>query len=146
VGRYAIGKEAREHGNFPCADTNHKPTANQNVCEMDVANDIRSALPNTDEIVVQYLNGLFEEPDEEYDSIMDLTQRMLESFADSDKTPLNELLEQLGTLLTKQLAAREAVQRPTLTKLDRIMEMNKSLSTTRAMTDGVDLSTINKGK
>lgn len=114
----------------------------------DVASDIRSALPQTDEIVVQYLHGLYEEPDEDYEDIMTVTKGMLESFVTAeDKQAFRDLMKHLGDVLSAQLDARRpSASNNGLTKLDRVMEMNQQMSSTIAMAEGVDLSSINKGK
>lgn len=119
---------------------------------MDVATSIRDSLPQTDEIIVQYLDGLYADADEEYDSIMSTTKGMLESFATSEeKAAFQELMEKLGEYLSEQLDSKRASQSGGsgsggLAKLDRVMEMSKTMSTTRAVMDGVDLSSVNKGK
>ncbi|KIO23186.1 hypothetical protein M407DRAFT_215302 [Tulasnella calospora MUT 4182] len=116
---------------------------------MDVATSIRDSLPQTDEIIVQYLDGLYADADEEYDSIMSTTRGMLESFATSDeKAAFQDLMKSLGDYLSEQLDSKRASQPGSdgLAKLDRVMEMSKTMSTTRAVMEGVDLSSVNKGK
>ncbi|KAG8959136.1 hypothetical protein FRC03_008399 [Tulasnella sp. 419] len=112
----------------------------------DVAHEIRSALPGTEEILVQYLGGLYDDPDEEYDDIMNLTRGMLESYGRGREKAFEALMTRLGSYLSTKLDLNQASQRPTLTKLDRVMEMNKTISSTIALADGVDLSSVNKGK
>ncbi|KAG8900986.1 hypothetical protein FRB99_005646 [Tulasnella sp. 403] len=113
---------------------------------MDVASEIRSAVPETDDIIVKYLNGLYEDADEEHESIMSVTRGLLESFADSDKEAYQELLNRLSEYLEKQLEGKRVSFEPSLTKLDRVMEMNKTTSNTIGLAGGVDLSSVNKGK
>jgi len=112
----------------------------------DVAHEIRTALPETEEILVQYLGGLYEDPDEEYEDILYVTRGMLESYAVGYEKAFDDLIKHLGSLLSEKIDTTKATQRPSLTKLDRVMEMNKTISNTLALEEGVDMSSINKSK
>ncbi|KAG9014784.1 hypothetical protein FRB94_010631 [Tulasnella sp. JGI-2019a] len=113
----------------------------------DVAEHIRNALPETEEIIVQYLGGLYEDADEDFDNIISLTHDMLESFGRSDTEAFHDLMAVLSKIL-KTREKKNQSQYGDLTRLDRVMNMNKNnmLSNTIKLSDSVDLSSVNKGK
>lgn len=116
----------------------------------EVAFEIRDAFPpgTVEEILVQYLSGLFEDPDEEPDDIMQVMQDMLESAVDGHEKELQVLLEQLRTEIQSKTSVASRQQRPALLRLDNVVDMSKAgaLSNTIGFSEGVDLSSINKGK
>lgn len=113
----------------------------------EVAEHIRDALPDTEEIIVQYLAGLYEDADEDFDNITSLTHDMLESFGRSDPAAFQGLMDELSKILRSKEKTHQQ-QYGELTRLDRVMSMNNRnmLSNTMKMGDAVDLSSVNKGK
>lgn len=115
---------------------------------VDVAHEIRSSLPGTEEIIVDYLSGYLVDDAGEDEDVLQITRNMLESFAESRPDALEKLLQKLGSLLEARLNAKERTRGPKLQKLDRAVEMSKTgaISNTIAFTEGVDLESINKSK
>lgn len=115
----------------------------------EVAFEIRDAFgPGVvEEILVQYLAGLFDDPDEEPDDIMQVMHDMLESAVDGHEEELQALLTQLSKELESKTSTASQ-QRPALLRLDNVVDMSKAgaLSSTIGFAEGVDLSSINKGK
>lgn len=114
----------------------------------DVAREIRSKLSGTDELIVDYLsNYLVDEASTDEDSLQ-VTRDMLESFAESRPTALDELLAVLGKMLASQISQVAAQARTGPRKLEKAMEMSKAgaMSNTLAFAEGVDLESINKAK
>lgn len=115
----------------------------------DVAHEIRSILPQTEEIVVDYLSGYLVDDAGEDEDVLQVTRNMLESFAESKPDALEQLLQKLGHVLEARLSARLNTNGPKLQrKLDHAVEMSKTgaISNTIAFTEGVDLESINKSK
>jgi ATP-binding cassette, subfamily F, member 3 len=116
----------------------------------DVAFEIRDALPpgTIDEVVVQYLSGLYEDPDEEPDDVLKLTKEMLQSAVRGHAQELQGLIQRLTERMQAKALTRSAQQRPTLTRLDNVIDMSKAgaLSSTIGFNESVDLSSTNKGK
>jgi ATP-binding cassette subfamily F protein 3 len=114
----------------------------------DVAHQIRSTLPGTEEIIVDYLAGYLVDDAGEDEDVLQVTRDMLESFAGERKDALEELLRKLGEILEARINARERLRGPKLMKLEKAMEMGKtgSMSNTIALSEGVDLESINKTK
>ena len=99
-------------------------------------------------MIVDYLsNYLVDEASADEDSLQ-VTRDMLESFAESRPTALDELLATLGKILSSQLSQVVAQSRSGPRKLEKAMEMGKAgaMSNTLAFTEGVDLESINKSK
>lgn len=116
---------------------------------VDVAREIRTKLPNTEEIVVDYLSGYLVDDAGEDEDVLQVTRNMLESFAESQPHMLEDLLASLGKILQARLNTRTNVGVPKLLKLDKVMEMSKAgaISSTIALSGGVvDLESINKSK
>lgn len=115
----------------------------------DVAEQIRDALPGTEEIIVQYLAGyLVDDAGDDEDSLQ-VTRQILESAVpDGEQQPIDKLLSDLGNLLDEHLKRRSQARGPTLRKLGNVMDMSKvgAMSATITFAEGVDLSSINKGK
>ena len=114
----------------------------------DVAREIRSKLPGTEELIVDYLsNYLVDEASADEDSLQ-VTRNMLESFAESRATALDELIASLGKMLAAQLSQVAAQANVGPRKLEKALEMGKTGATSKtlAFTEGVDLESINKSK
>ncbi|THH09415.1 hypothetical protein EW145_g2024 [Phellinidium pouzarii] len=112
----------------------------------DVAREIRSGLPGTEEIVVDYLSGYLVDDAGEDEDVLQITRNMLESFANEQPAALEQLLTRLGKILEARLSARAKTSGPR--KLEKALEMGKTgaISNTIAFTEGVDLESINKAK
>ncbi|KIJ32071.1 hypothetical protein M422DRAFT_185112, partial [Sphaerobolus stellatus SS14] len=127
----------------------------------DVAEEIRTYLPGTEEIVVQYVAGYLVDEDagDDEDSLQ-VTRHILESASSSSPdenennvnstVAIDKLLGRLGELLEDHLTKRRQSNRrgPALRKLGNVMDMSKvgAMSSTITFTEGVDLESINKGK
>lgn len=129
------------------------------VSSEDIAEEIRNALPGTEEIVVQYLAGYLLDLDDaaEDEDVLQVTRNILDSAIGSSssqakKGDLDNLVQRLAELLKEPLTRREeknrAGQASGLVRLDKVMDLSKTnvMSTTIAFTEGVDLESINKGK
>jgi ATP-binding cassette, subfamily F, member 3 len=123
----------------------------------DIEEEIRTHLPGTEEIIVQYLSGYLVDDAGEDEDVLGVARTILGSVAQrdagndssSENPQLEKLMASLQDLLADMLQAREKNKaRPTLTKLDKVVDMSKSgvMSSTIAFTEGVDLESINKGK
>ncbi|PCH33088.1 hypothetical protein WOLCODRAFT_92925 [Wolfiporia cocos MD-104 SS10] len=125
----------------------------------DVAEEIRNALPGTEEIVVQYVSGYLLDLDDaaEDEDVLQVTRSILESAVPSSSrkgqdVQLNKVMAALGRMLAEPLSKREERNRAGksngLVRLDKVMEMGKAgvMSNTIAFTEGVDLESINKTK
>jgi ATP-binding cassette, subfamily F, member 3 len=117
----------------------------------DIAEEIRSSFPGTEEIIVQYLSGYLVDDAGEDEDVLAVARYILESVARGREDVLQGLMAKLQALLADMLEEREAKKSsgaPKLTKLEKVMDMSKSgaMSNTLAFTEGVDLESINKGK
>lgn len=115
----------------------------------DIAEEIRSTLPGTEEIVVQYLSGYLVDDAAEDEDILSVARYMLESLAMGKQDAVDQLMTKLSALLQDLLAAREKAKAgPKLQRLDKVMDMSKAsaMSSTIQFTEGVDLESINKSK
>lgn len=114
----------------------------------DIAEEIRNSFPGTEEVIVQYLAGYLVDDAGEEEDVLYVAQEILKSVAAGRDDVLDALMRRLGELLEDQLNARlKNKSRPKLQKLDKVMDMSKShISSTIALTEGVDLESINKGK
>ncbi|KAI0641150.1 P-loop containing nucleoside triphosphate hydrolase protein [Trametes meyenii] len=125
----------------------------------DIAEDIRNALPGTEEIIIQYLSGYLLDLDDaaEDEDVLQVTRDILDSAIGSSsslskKGDLDGLVERLAEQLKDPLARREEKNRAGrgtgLVRLDKVMDLSKAnvISSTIAFTEGVDLESINKGK
>lgn len=114
----------------------------------DIAEEIRASFPGTEEVIVQYLSGYLVDDAGEEEDVLYVAHEILKSVAAGRDDILDELMRRLGTLLEDQLNTRlKNKSRPKLQKLDKVMDMSKShLSSTIALSEGVDLESINKGK
>lgn len=114
----------------------------------DIAEEIRVSFPGTEEVIVQYLSGYLVDDAGEEEDVLQVARDMLESLAGDREDVLEKLMLRLGDLLEDQLNARiKKREGPKLLKLDKVMDMSKtSMSNTIALSEGVDLESINKGK
>jgi ATP-binding cassette subfamily F protein 3 len=114
----------------------------------EIAEEIRSSLPDTEEIIVQYLSGFLVDEAGEEEDVLQVARDMLQSLAGDRVEVLEKLMLRLGDLLEEQLTARQKIKSgPKLMKLDKILDMSKvTMSSTIALSEGVDLESINKGK
>jgi ATP-binding cassette subfamily F protein 3 len=115
----------------------------------DIAEKIREYFPGTEEILVQYLSGYLVDDASEDEDILQVARYMLESVAMDKPDVLEQLMSTLTTLLQDQLTRRETTQSgPKLQRLDKVLDMSKTgaMSNTIALSEGVDLESINKGK
>lgn len=114
----------------------------------DIAEEIRNQLPGTEEVIVQYVAGYLVDDAGEEEDILQVAQSILGSVAGDRVEILEKLMSKLNDMLEEQLNTRlKNKSLPKLQKLDKVMDMSKShLSTTIALSEGVDLESINKGK
>jgi len=115
----------------------------------DIAEKIREYFPGTEEILVQYLSGYLVDDASEDEDILRVARYMLESVAMDKLDVLEQLMGTLTTLLQDQLTRRGMAQSgPKLQRLDKVLDMSKTgaMSNTIALSEGVDLESINKGK
>lgn len=119
------------------------------ICGMtsvEVAREIRTSLPKTEDIIVDYLSGYLVDDASEEEDVLQITRNMLESFAFDKPSALDELLVKLGKLLEARLNAKGKATGPR--KLEKTLQMGKTsaMSNTLALAGGVDLESINKSK
>lgn len=116
----------------------------------DIAEQIRSVFPGTEELIVQYLSGYLVDDAGEDEDILQVARDMLQSLAGDRQKTVDALMSRIEELLADQLNARATNSAaPKLTKLDKVMDMSKAgaMSSTLALgAEGVDLESINKGK
>ncbi|KAJ6569560.1 P-loop containing nucleoside triphosphate hydrolase protein [Mycena capillaripes] len=114
----------------------------------DIAEEIRESFPGTEEVIVQYLAGFLVDDAGEEEDILQVAREILESVAGDRDDVLEKLMLRLGDLLEDQLNERLKNRAgPKLHKLDKVMDMSKAqMSNTIALSEGVDLESINKGK
>jgi ATP-binding cassette, subfamily F, member 3 len=116
---------------------------------LDIAEEIRTALPGTEEIVVQYLSGYLVDDAAEDEDMLQVARYMLESVAVGKPQAVDTLMERLVALLQDTLELREKKKTgQKLQRLEKVMDMSKAgaMSSTIAFAEGVDLESINKGK
>ena len=115
----------------------------------DIGDEIRSAFPDTDETIVDYVSGYVEyavEDDTEED-VVGVVRDFLESFARGHESALDALLSKLENYLEEVMKGKPKSKGPKLTRLDRVLDMSKTaMSNTITLTEGVDLESINKSK
>jgi ATP-binding cassette subfamily F protein 3 len=114
----------------------------------DIAEEIRESFPGTEEVIVQYLAGYLVDDAGEEEDVLQVAREILESVAGDRDDVLEKLMLRLGDLLEDQLNERlKNSAGPKLHKLDKVMDMSKAqISNTIALSEGVDLESINKGK
>lgn len=119
----------------------------------ELAEEIRAAYPDAEEIIVQYLSGYLVDDAGEDEDVIQVTHDILASVS-SQKSPasiLDALMVTLRSMLSDTLQAREAKKSGAggLQKLDKVVDLSKTTqmsSTLRLGDEGVDLESINKGK
>jgi ATP-binding cassette, subfamily F, member 3 len=116
----------------------------------EIAEEIRSNLPETEEIVVQYLSGYLVDDAGEDEDVLQVARMILESVAGNKVDTLERLMVKIGDLLEDRLRARQQkMAAPKLQKLDKVVDMSKTgaMSNTIGLAgESVDLESINKGK
>lgn len=114
----------------------------------DIAEEIRTSFPGTEEIIVQYLSGYLVDDAGEDEDVLQVARSILESLAGDKEDVLETLMLRLGDLLEDQLHARlTASSGPRLLKLENVMDMSTgTMSHIIALSEGIDLESINKGK
>lgn len=115
----------------------------------EIAQEIRTIFPGTEDLIVQYISGyLVDDACEEEDALR-VADDMLSSLGMGRPCEVEKLMAKLRDLLSTQLITRvRNKSRPKLMKLDRVVDLSKtgSMSNTIALSEGVDLESINKGK
>ncbi|KAH7884006.1 P-loop containing nucleoside triphosphate hydrolase protein [Phlebopus sp. FC_14] len=115
----------------------------------EIAEEIRSIFPGTEELIVQYLSGYLVDDAGEEEDVLQIASDILESLGMDRPNDVKKLTARLRDLLSEQLAARARnSSRPKLMKLDKVVDLSKTgaMSTTIGLGEGVDLESINKGK
>ncbi|KAJ7037472.1 P-loop containing nucleoside triphosphate hydrolase protein [Mycena alexandri] len=114
----------------------------------DIAEEIREHFEGTEEVIVQYLAGYLVDDAGEEEDILQVAREILQSVAGDRDDVLEKLMFRLADLLEDQLNERIKNRAgPKLHKLDKVMDMSKAqMSNTIALSEGVDLESINKGK
>lgn len=114
----------------------------------EIAQEIRTSFPGTEDVIVQYLAGYLVDDAGEEEDVLQIGRDILQSVAGDRDDALERLMLRLGDILEEQLSARiKNKSRPKLQKLDKVMDMSKTqMSNTIALSEGVDLESINKGK
>lgn len=114
----------------------------------DIAADIRECFPDTEDVIVQYLSGYLVDDAGEEEDVLQIATKILRSLAGDQLEALEKLMRSLNDRLKEQLSARvKHKMEPKLLKLDKVMDMSKTqMSNTIALSEGVDLESINKGK
>lgn len=114
----------------------------------DIAEEIRSSFPDTEEVIVQYLSGYLVDDAGEEEDVLNVAHDMLDSLANGKNAVVEQLMLRLTEMLDDQLKTRlKNKSNPKLQKLDRVMDMSKAqMSNTIALSEGIDLESINKGK
>ena len=114
----------------------------------ELAQEIRFYLPGTENVIIQYLAGYLVDDAGEEEDVLHVAHDILQSVAGDHDDVVEKLMLKLGDLLEEQLNTRiKNKSRPKLQKLDKVMDMSKTqMSNTIALSEGVDLESINKGK
>ena len=114
----------------------------------DLAADIRNYFPDTEDVIVQYLSGFLVDDAGEEEDVLQIANDILRSLAGDKLEALEKLMLSLNDRLKDQLSARvKHKMGPKLLKLDKVVDMSKTqMSNTIALSEGVDLESINKGK
>lgn len=116
---------------------------------LEIAEEIRSIFPGTEELIVQYISGYLVDDAGEEEDVLQVANDLLSSLGRDRPNDVQKLMARLRDLLSEQLAARARNStRPKLMKLDKVVDLSKlgAISTTIGLGEGVDLESINKGK
>ncbi|KAG1889194.1 P-loop containing nucleoside triphosphate hydrolase protein [Suillus subluteus] len=119
------------------------------MASVEIAEEIRSIFPGTEELIVQYLSGYLVDDAGEEEDVLQVANDILDSLGMNHPDDVKRLMARLRGLLAEQLSARARnSSRPKLMKLDKVMDMSKvgAMSNTIGLGEGVDLESINKGK
>ena len=135
---------------LPYSTRHRSPGSRQHIkmSSIDVAHEIRSYLPETEDIIVDYLSGYLVDDASQDEDVIQVTRNMLESFARDRVDKLEELTKRLSQILEARINTGYRENGPRLLKLDKVLRMGKTgaMSNTIAFTEGVDLESINKSK
>ncbi|KAI6137050.1 P-loop containing nucleoside triphosphate hydrolase protein [Pisolithus sp. B1] len=115
----------------------------------EIAKEILSVFPDTEEPIVQYLSGYLVDDAGAEEDVLQVANDILDSLGMGRPKDVQRLMERLRDLLSDQLAARAKTStRPKLMKLDKVVDLSKAgaISNTIALGEGVDLESINKAK
>lgn len=116
---------------------------------LEIAEEIRSIFPGTEELIVQYLSGYLVDDAGEEEDVLLVANDLLSSLGRDRPDDVQKLMARLRDLLADQLATRARNgARPRLMKLDKVVDLSKvgAVSSTIGLGEGVDLESINKGK
>ena len=116
---------------------------------LDIGDEIRSAFPDTDETIIDYVSGYVEYAveDDTGEDVVAVVRELLESFARGHESALDALLAKLENYLEEVMKIKPKSKGPKLTRLDRVLDMSKTaMSNTITLTEGVDLESVNKSK
>lgn len=116
---------------------------------LEIAQEIRSIFPGTDELVVQYIAGYLVDDAGEDEDVLQVANDLLASLGRDRPDDVQKLMARLRDLLSEHLAARARHStRPKLMKLDKVVDLSKvgAISSTIGLGEGVDLESINKTK
>ncbi|KAN0101050.1 P-loop containing nucleoside triphosphate hydrolase protein [Tylopilus felleus] len=116
---------------------------------LEIAEEIRSIFPGTEELIVQYISGYLVDDAGEDEDVLQVANDLLSSLGRDRPDDVQKLMARLRDLLSVQLEARvRNSTRPKLMKLDKVVDLSKvgAISTTIGLGEGVDLESINKGK
>jgi ATP-binding cassette subfamily F protein 3 len=113
----------------------------------DIAEDIHASFPGTEDIIVRYLSGYVVDDAGAEEDVLQVTRSILASLA-GHNGGLDRFMQKLNDLLKDQLVARsKPVSSSKLVKLEQAVDTSKvTRSYTVAITEGVHLESINKGK
>lgn len=118
--------------------------------DYELSSFIRTHLPNTDEIVTDYLAGYILDPSTPPNDALPLARAFLDSFAPSRTAPeLETVLAHLEEILTERAASEASSSSGEMRRLDKVMSMRQGSAMSRTLAlgaAGVDLESINKSK
>lgn len=136
--------------NLTVSHDNDSPTPpSTSMTSLEIAEEIRSIFPGTEELIVQYISGYLVDDAGEDEDVLQVTNDLLSSLGRDRPDDVQRLMARLRDLLSEQLAARARNStRPKLMKLDKVVDLSRigAVSTTIGLGEGVDLESINKGK
>ncbi|KIJ60082.1 hypothetical protein HYDPIDRAFT_161305 [Hydnomerulius pinastri MD-312] len=114
---------------------------------LEIAEEIRSAFPGTEELIVQYLSGYLVDDAGEEEDVLQVANDILDSLGMDRPDVVQKLMDTLRDLLSDQLAARARNSaRPKLMKLDKVVDLSTAgaMSNTIGLGEGVDLESVGK--
>ncbi|KIJ59802.1 hypothetical protein HYDPIDRAFT_43754 [Hydnomerulius pinastri MD-312] len=110
---------------------------------LEIAEEIRSAFPGTEELIVQYLSGYLVDDAGEEEDVLQVPNNILDSLGMDRPDVVQKLMDRLRDLLSDQLAARARNSaRPKLMKLDKVVDLSTAgaMSNAIGLGEGVDLT------